>query len=98
MRPLASVHPAARDHLNFPELWTDEHLEPWKVRQVLLTGVEEPNLWLDVAETFETGLAAILAHTSQVDPEDVEERMRERAAWSESPREWASRRPCSRSC
>ena len=49
------------------------------MRQVLLTGVEEPNLWLDVAETFETGLAAILAHESQVDPDDVEERMRERA-------------------
>jgi LmbE family N-acetylglucosaminyl deacetylase len=76
---LASVYPAARDHLNFPELWTDEHLEPWKVRQVLLSGVEEPNLWLDVAETFEIGLASILAHTSQVDPDDVEERMRERA-------------------
>jgi LmbE family N-acetylglucosaminyl deacetylase len=76
---LASVYPAARDHLNFPELWTDERLEPWKVRQVLLTGVEEPNLWLDVAETFETGLAAILAHASQVDPDEVSERMRERA-------------------
>lgn len=76
---LASVYPAARDHLNFPELWTDEHLEPWKVRQVLVSGVEEPNLWLDVSETFETGLAAILAHTSQVDPDDVTERMRERA-------------------
>jgi LmbE family N-acetylglucosaminyl deacetylase len=76
---LAAVYPAARDHLNFPELWTDEHLEPWKVRQVLVSGVEEPNLWLDVSETFETGLAAILAHTSQVDPDDVTERMRERA-------------------
>ena len=76
---LASVYPAARDHLNFPELRTDEHLEPWKVRQVLVSGVEEPNLWLDVSETFETGLAAILAHTSQVDPDDVTERMRERA-------------------
>src|ERR671915_393888 len=76
---LASIYPAARDHLNFPELWSDEGLEPWKVRQVLLTGVEEPNLWLDVAETFETGLAAILAHTSQVDPDEVRERMRERA-------------------
>src|SRR5919109_1366 len=62
---LASVYPAARDHLNFPELWTDEHLEPWKVRQVLLTGVEEPNLWIDVADTFETGLASILAHATQ---------------------------------
>jgi LmbE family N-acetylglucosaminyl deacetylase len=76
---LASVYPAARDHLNFPELWTEEHLEPWKVRQVLLTGVEEPNLWLDVEETFEVGLRSILAHESQVDPDDVPERMRERS-------------------
>jgi LmbE family N-acetylglucosaminyl deacetylase len=76
---LASVYPAARDHLNFPELWTEEHLEPWKVRQVLLTGVEEPNLWLDVAETFDTGIRAILAHASQVDQNEVPERMRERA-------------------
>ncbi|MGH2401952.1 MAG: PIG-L deacetylase family protein [Candidatus Limnocylindria bacterium] len=76
---LASVYPAARDHLNFPELWTDEKLEPWKVRQVLLTGVEEPNLWLDVANTFEVGIRSILAHESQVDAETVEEHMRERA-------------------
>jgi LmbE family N-acetylglucosaminyl deacetylase len=76
---LASVYPAARDHLNFPELWRDEGLEPWKVRQVLLTGVEEPNLWLDVADTFEVGLQSILAHVSQVTREDVEERMRDRA-------------------
>ena len=49
------------------------------MRQVLLTGVEEPNLWIDVGETFETGLRSILAHVSQVDPETVGERMRERA-------------------
>ena len=76
---LAAVYPAARDHLNFPELWTDEHLEPWKVRQVLLTGVEEPNLWIDVSDTFEVGLRSILAHVSQVEPDEVSERMRERA-------------------
>lgn len=76
---LASVYPAARDHLNFPELWTDERLEPWKVRQVLIAGVEQPNLWLDVSGTFEIGLRSILAHTSQVDPDAVSDRMRERA-------------------
>jgi LmbE family N-acetylglucosaminyl deacetylase len=76
---LASVYPAARDHLHFPELWTDEHLEPWKVRQVLLMGVEEPNLWLDVSDSFELGLRALLAHVSQVDADDVTERVRERA-------------------
>ena len=45
---LAAVYPAARDRLNFPEL-LDEGLEPWKVRQVLVSGVEQPNLWVDVA-------------------------------------------------
>jgi LmbE family N-acetylglucosaminyl deacetylase len=83
---LASVYPAARDHLHFPELWTDEHLEPWNVRQVLLTGVEEPNLWVDVAGTFEVGLRAILAHTSQVDgPDDLRERLEERARLAGEP-------------
>jgi LmbE family N-acetylglucosaminyl deacetylase len=76
---LASIYPAARDRLNFPEL-LDEGFEPWKVRQVLLTGVEEPNLWIDVSETFEIGLRALLCHVSQVgDRDEVEERMRERA-------------------
>jgi len=82
---LAAVYPAARDHLNFPELWRDERLEPWKVRQVLLTGVEEPNLWVDVGGTFEIGLRAILAHASQVSGRDVEERMRERARLTGEP-------------
>ena len=82
---LAAVYPAARDHLNFPELWRDEGLEPWKVRQVLLTGVEQPNLWLDVAETFDLGIESILAHASQVDPATVGERMRERARLTGEP-------------
>ena len=75
---LASVYPAARDRLNFPEL-LEEGLEPWKVRQVLLTGVEEPNLWIDVAATFDTGLQALLCHTSQIGDRDVGTQMRERA-------------------
>ena len=49
------------------------------MRQVLLTGVEEPNLWLDISDTFEIGIRAILAHASQVDPATVGDRMRERA-------------------
>ncbi len=82
---LAAVYPAARDRLNFPEL-VDERLEPWKVRQVLLTGVEEPNLWIDVAGSFETGLRALLCHASQVGGrEDIEERMRERARLTGEP-------------
>lgn len=82
---LAAVYPAARDRLNFPEL-ADEGFEPWKVRQVLLFGVEQPNLWVDVADTFEVGLAALRRHLSQVgDRDDVETRVRERAALMGAP-------------
>lgn len=77
---LAAVYPAARDRHNFPEL-IGEGLEPWKVRQVLVSGAAEPNLWIDVANTFEIGMAALRCHASQVDDwAAVEERMRERAA------------------
>ena len=77
---LAAVYPAARDRLNFPDL-LDEGLEPWKVRQVLVSGVERPNLWVDVAATFELGLQALFRHASQIqDRSAVEERVRQRAA------------------
>ncbi len=77
---LAAVYPAARDRHNFPEL-VDEGLEPWKVRQVLVTGAATPNFWIDVADTYETGLAALRCHVSQVDDwGPVEERLRERVA------------------
>jgi LmbE family N-acetylglucosaminyl deacetylase len=76
---LAAVYPAARDRLNFPEL-LDEGLDPWKVRQVLVSGVERPNLWIDVADTFDVGLQALQRHVSQIDDwPEVERRMRERA-------------------
>ncbi|MFN2484232.1 MAG: PIG-L deacetylase family protein [Candidatus Limnocylindria bacterium] len=75
---LAAVYPAARDRLNFPEL-IEEGYEPWKVRQVLLTGVEEPNLWLDVEETFDTALAALREHRSQVGDRDIGTTLRDRA-------------------
>ena len=76
---LAAIYPAARDRLNFPEL-IDEGLEPWKVRQVLVSGVERPNLFLDVSGTFDRGLQALLCHASQIaDGAAAEERVRQRA-------------------
>jgi LmbE family N-acetylglucosaminyl deacetylase len=76
---LAAVYPAARDRLNFPEL-IGEGLEPWKVGQVLVSGVERPNLYLDVSPTFELGLQALMEHASQIaDPEATAARVRQRA-------------------
>ena len=83
---LSAVYPAARDRLNFPELLADEGLEPWKVRQVLVTGVERPNLWIDVSDSLATALAALRAHASQIDePDELEERLRERARAAGEP-------------
>ncbi len=83
---LASVYPAARDRLNFPELADGEGLEPWKVRQVLLMGVEQPNLLVDISDTIEIGLRALRCHVSQVaDREDLEETVRERARLAGEP-------------
>ncbi len=77
---MAAVYPAARDRLNFPDLLSDG-LEPWKVRQVLVSGVERPNLFVDVSGTFEIGLRALFCHVSQIaDADATEKRVRERAA------------------
>jgi LmbE family N-acetylglucosaminyl deacetylase len=82
---LAAVYPAARDRLNFPELLA-EGLEPWKVRQVLVSGVERANLHVDVSSQFERGLQALLRHASQIaDPAAVRERVRQRAADAGQP-------------
>ncbi|MGZ6372897.1 MAG: PIG-L deacetylase family protein [Candidatus Limnocylindria bacterium] len=82
---MAAVYPAARDRLNFPELLA-EGLETWKVRQVLVTGVEHPNLWVDVAEQMETALAALRCYASQIgDWETAERRVRERTAEAGGP-------------
>ena len=62
-----------------PEL-LEEGLEPWKVRQVLVSGVEQPNLFLDVSNTFQVGLDALFCHDSQIgDRVEVEANARERA-------------------
>ena len=50
-----------------------------RLLHLLISGVEAPNLWIDITDTFEIGIRAILAHASQVDPETIEDRMRERA-------------------
>jgi len=48
---------------------------------VLVSGVERPNLFIDVSATFELGLRALFCHASQIpDRAAVEERVRLRAA------------------
>jgi len=76
---LDAVFPAARDHLNFVELWRDEELEPHIVKEVWVSLTLEPNLTLDVTDYWETKIEAIKKHNSQIsEPDVLEKRMRDR--------------------
>lgn len=75
---LDAVFPAARDHLNFPELYREEGLAPHKVRQVYLCGTHEPNAKVDVTAHLETKIKALFEHKSQIgDMEAMAARQRE---------------------
>jgi LmbE family N-acetylglucosaminyl deacetylase len=81
-----SVFPAARDHLNFIELWRDENLEPHIVREVWVCGTLEPNFILDVSVYWETKIRALYEHKSQIgDPQKLAERMRNRRTPESTP-------------
>lgn len=78
---LDAVFPYSRDHLAYPE-HLEEGLEPHKVREVLLWGSDEPDLFLDATETFDIKRDALYCHVSQVgEPTEAREtRARERYA------------------
>lgn len=83
---LDAVFPAARDHLNFIELWRDEGLEPHKVREVWVSVTQQPNVTLDVTPFWEIKLSALYEHKSQIgDPEALAERMRSRLTPGSTP-------------
>ena len=76
---LDAVFPAARDHLNFVELWRDEQLEPHIVREVWISLPQEPNVIVDISSNFDLKLEALSKHVSQIGTrEQLEERMRSR--------------------
>jgi LmbE family N-acetylglucosaminyl deacetylase len=76
---LDAIFPLARDRLNFPE-HEEEGLTPHNVLDIFLIFTNEPNYWVDVSKTMDKMIAALQEHRSQVaDPEELENRLRERA-------------------
>ncbi len=61
----SAVFPTARDRLTFPEL-LDEGLEPHKVRELLIGDQAEADKWIDISDTIEIAIKALLQHVSQV--------------------------------
>ncbi|HEV2108252.1 MAG TPA: PIG-L deacetylase family protein [Thermomicrobiales bacterium] len=75
-----SVYPVARDPHNFPA-HLREGLEPHKTAEIWFFGADSPDRFIDITETFDGKINALMAHESQVgDADGLAERMRERAA------------------
>jgi LmbE family N-acetylglucosaminyl deacetylase len=75
---LAAVYPTARDRLTFPELLA-EGLEPYAVREVYVTGTDTPDTWIDIAQTLDKKIEALLQHSSQIRSPEMLDRVRTRA-------------------
>ena len=76
---LDAVFPAAGNGHFFPELLKSEGLEPHTPREVWISLASNPNVSLDVTDTWEVKILALKEHKSQIgDPFKFEERMRAR--------------------
>jgi LmbE family N-acetylglucosaminyl deacetylase len=75
---LDAVFPYARDHLAYPDLLA-EGFEPHKAREMWFWASDDPNLRMDITDTFATKLAALRCHKSQVGdvPPEMENRLRD---------------------
>lgn len=62
---IAAVYPDARNPHAHPEL-VRGGLEPHKVAEVWIVGLEPPNHFIDITDVFDRKLAALSAHASQV--------------------------------
>jgi LmbE family N-acetylglucosaminyl deacetylase len=77
---LDALFPAANNKAYFPELLA-EGLEPHMPREVWCSLTSQPNTVMDVTDTWEIKLAALLNHKSQIgDVEKFRERMKSRRA------------------
>ena len=75
---LDAVFPAAGNELFFPELLKEGH-QPHMPREVWVSLTNQPNVTIDITDSFQVKLQALKEHKSQIgDPGKFEERMRKR--------------------
>jgi LmbE family N-acetylglucosaminyl deacetylase len=74
---LDAVYPDSRNMFAFPELLSEEKLEPWTVSEVWISGGPTPTNYVDITETFARKIAALRCHASQIsNPDGLEQRLR----------------------
>lgn len=85
-----AVFPAAGNFRFFPELEEEEGLLPHSVKEVWYSLTSQPNISIDVTDTWEFKRLALHEHKSQIgDPEKLDERLLSRRtpeSTQESPR------------
>jgi LmbE family N-acetylglucosaminyl deacetylase len=74
-----AVYPAAQNPFAWPELISEEGLDPWPVRELWLMAHHTPNHFVDITENFPVKLAALQAHQSQTGHlgTELEDRLRQ---------------------
>jgi LmbE family N-acetylglucosaminyl deacetylase len=77
---LRSINPDASTRQMFPELWSEERLEPHKPKALFLMVFDEKGTVVDISSVLETKVKALLAHSSQLWP-GAEEMVR---GWAKS--------------
>lgn len=82
---LCAVYPDARNPFAHGDLLEDERLEPWTVSEVYLMAHAKGDVWVDITETFDRKIAALLRHESQHVRRD------EPGSLERMLREWATR-------
>lgn len=66
---LRTINPDASTRQMFPELWNDEKLEPHKPKALFLAAFGEVGTVVDISQTMDTKIKALLVHSSQLGPE-----------------------------
>jgi LmbE family N-acetylglucosaminyl deacetylase len=61
---IQAVYPDARNPYAFTDL-KESGFEPWRVRELWITGSPQPNHFVDITETFSKKIDALKAHVSQ---------------------------------
>lgn len=66
---LRTINPDASTRQMFPELWRDEKLEPHKPKALFLETFGDGGTVVDITDTMETKIKALLVHSSQLGPD-----------------------------